>query len=72
MFSFPQPTISLQYVYNEAPAPIYCTFSTKVIMEASAQRLKLKQNWSFRIIKPSDHLVIEGRDFWFFQTTQHK
>ena len=61
----------LQYVYNDAPAPIYCTFSTKVIMEASAARLKLHPNWQFRIVKPSDHLVIAGRDIWFFQTTHN-
>jgi len=61
----------LQYFYNKAPAPIYCSISTKIIMENEAKRFGLKPNWNFNIVHPSESLEIKNRKVHFFQTSHN-
>ena len=61
----------LQYFYNQAPAPIYCSNSTKIIMEAEAKRFGLKPKFNFVIIHPSESKEIKGRTVHFFQTSHN-
>ena len=62
---------SLQYFYNQAPAPIYCSNSTRIVMEAEAKRFGLSPKWTFEIVKPSESKVIKGHTVHFFQTTHN-
>ena len=62
---------ALQYFYNQAPAPIYCSNSTRIIMESEAHRFGLKPNWNFVIVKPSESKEIKGRTVHFFQTSHN-
>ena len=62
---------ALQYLYPSAPAPIYCTHATQVVMDAEAYRFKLKPNFNYRIVNPSDVLNINGREVKLFQTVHN-
>ena len=61
----------LQYFYKQAPAPIYCSNSTRIIMEAEAKRFGLKPNFQFEIVKPSESKTIKGHLVHFFQTAHN-
>ena len=59
----------LQYVYESAPAPVYCTNATRVVMENSAKRFGLKPNFNYRIINLKDNIFqVRGREVRVFQT----
>lgn len=62
---------ALQYYFDYAPAPIYCSKATKIIAESEAQRFGLKPHWSFNVVGPSDVVNIAGRKISFFQTTHN-
>ncbi len=62
---------ALQYYYNYAPAPIYCSKATKIIAESEASRFGLKPRWTFNVIDPNETIYICGRKFQFFQTTHN-
>jgi len=62
---------ALQYFYDKAPAPIYCSISTKAIMETQTKRFGLKPNWKFEIVNPSESKVIHGHTVHFFQTSHN-
>ena len=62
---------ALQYYYDYAPAPIYCSKATKIIAQSEANRFGLKPHWSFNVVQPSDTVYIAGRKFRFFQTTHN-
>ncbi len=60
---------AIRHFYKYAPAPVYCSRTTMTIMEgqlAISDQQKLK--YDFRIIKPSDDVVISGTRVRFFQT----
>ena len=59
----------LKYFYKYAPAPVYCSKSTMVIMEAElAITNNTKVEYDFRIVNPSDDVLINGTRVRFFQT----
>lgn len=62
---------ALQYFYNQAPAPIYCSNPTAIIMTAEAKRFGLKPNFKFEIVHPSESKEIKGRTVHFFQTAHN-
>ena len=62
----------LQYVYKEAPAPVYCTNATRIIMEAEAKRFGLKPDFNYRIINLKDNeFQVAGREVKVFQTVHN-
>ncbi len=62
----------LQYVYKDAPAPVYCTNATRIIMEAEAKRFGLKPNFNYRIINLKDNeFQVAGREIKVFQTVHN-
>ncbi len=58
----------LKYVYNQVPAPIYCTATTKGIMEWESTIYRIKPKFMFAIVEPTSEVVIFGVKFHFFQT----
>jgi len=58
----------LKYFYNRAPAPVYCTETTRKCMLGQANILKVKTNFDFHIIEPSSDVIIAGHKIHFFQT----
>lgn len=58
----------LKYVYNQVPAPIYCTETTKGVMEWESHLYHIKSKFNFVIVKPTSEVVISGVTFHFFQT----
>ena len=59
---------ALQYFYKYAPAKIYCTRTTAVIMAGQLAINERRQNYEFVIVKPSDSVMIANRRVRFFQT----
>ena len=62
---------ALQYYFDYAPAPIYCSKATKIIAESEAKRFGLKPQWQFNVVQPSDTIQIAGHVIHFFQTTHN-
>ena len=60
---------ALKFVYKNAPAKIYCTQSTRVVMLGQLY-IHHYENvaFDFEVVKPSDKRVIAGRKVTFFQT----
>lgn len=58
----------LKYFYNRAPAPVYCTETTRKCMLGQANILKVKTNFDFRIVEPSSSVTIANHVIHFFQT----
>lgn len=59
----------LKYLYKKAPAPVYCSFPTKMIFLGMMKAIGLKPvGIDFHIIKPSCHVMIANRKVTFFQT----
>jgi len=58
----------LKYFYNRAPAPVYCTETTRKCMLGQASILKVKTNFDFHIVDPSSTVTIAGHIIHFFQT----
>lgn len=59
---------ALKYAYNYAPAPVYCTISTRRNIEGQAAIHHVPTKFEFVGIMPSEHKVIAGRNVQFFQT----
>ena len=62
---------ALQYFYKSAPATIYCSNSTRIILEAEAHRFGLSPNFQYDIVRPSQAKTIKGRTVHFFQTAHN-
>ncbi len=58
----------LQFAYDYAPAPIYCTLTTKTIIEAEAKRFALKPKFQFCLIDIDKPFYVANRRFIPFQT----
>lgn len=58
----------LKYFYNRAPAPVYCTETTRKCMLGQANILKVKTNFDFHIVEPSSSVTIDNHVIHFFQT----
>ena len=58
----------LQYFYNKAPAPLYCSKETYGLFIGQARSRNFKINPIFHEVKPSDKVTIAGREIIFFQT----
>ena len=58
----------LKYIYSHAPAPIYCTETTKAIMEWESKIYRIKPRFLFATVQPTSDVVIAGVKFHFFQT----
>lgn len=60
---------ALRYFYKYAPAPVYCSKSTMVIMEGQlAINEQTKLQYDFHIVNPSDDVMIYNHRVRFFQT----
>lgn len=59
---------ALKYFYPLAPAPIYCTFAASQFINSQADIYKVKVNFNFVIVKPTDDVMISGHRVRFFQT----
>ena len=59
---------ALKYAYKFAPAPVYCTVTTRRNIEGDAMIHHMNINFEFVGIMPSEHKIIAGRNFQFFQT----
>ena len=60
---------ALRHIYKYAPAPVYCTRTTMTIMEGQlAIYDQQKLHYDFKIINPSDDIIIANRRVRFFQT----
>lgn len=62
---------ALEYFHDEAPAPIYCTHSTEVIIRSQSERSGIMPKWDFRIVNASDSVYIANRKVQFFQTAHN-
>lgn len=60
---------ALKFIFNKAPAKVYCTDSTKTVMEGQLYIHHFTDvNFDFEVVKPSDKRIIKGREVDFFQT----
>ena len=59
---------ALRFFYKYAPAPVYCTKSTMIIMEGQFSISEAKVQVDYHIVNPSDDVLIAGRRVRFFQT----
>ncbi len=60
------------YIYRHAPAPIYCTLSTRAVILAMREFNGVKAiNFDFRIVDPTSTVEISGHTFHFFQTAHN-
>ena len=60
---------ALKFVYKKAPAPIYCTSTTKAIMLGQVAIHHYETvDFVFEVVKPSDSVKIANRLVRFFQT----
>lgn len=60
---------ALPFLYKQAPAPIYTTQSSAMMLERFTKRLGVKMSYDIVIVDPSSTHTISGRRFTFFQTT---
>ncbi len=59
---------ALRHFYKYAPAKIYCTKSTMIIIEGQLSINEAKVQLDYQIVNPSDDIQIAGRRVRFFQT----
>ena len=59
---------ALRHFYKYAPAPVYCTRTTMVIMEGQFAINEAKVQINYHIVNPSDDVLIANRRVRFFQT----
>ena len=59
---------ALRHFYKYAPAPLYCTKSTMIIMEGQFSISEAKVQIDYHIVNPSDDILIANRRVRFFQT----
>ena len=60
---------ALKFIYKYAPAKVYCTNSTKVVMQGQLAIHHVNNvQFDFEVVKPSDKRLIAGREVTFFQT----
>lgn len=62
---------ALQYFYHNVPATIYCSNSTRIILESEAHRFGLSPNFHYDIVRPSESKLIKNRVVHFFQTAHN-
>ena len=58
----------LPYIYKRVPAPVYCTDITKVFINSFCTHNRLKVDFDFRVVKPSDEVKVADRKIRFFET----
>ena len=60
---------ALPYMIKDAPAPIYCSAITKLMIQEFCALKKLSdKSFDYRVVAPSSNHVVGGRDVVFFQT----
>lgn len=62
---------ALKYFYKDAPAPIFCSKATRVIMEKQAETYGVKAGFHFYEVEPSCEITVANRKIIFFQTTHN-
>lgn len=58
----------LPYIIKRAPAPVFCTDITKLFLCSFCEHNHIKVEFDFRIVKPSEEVMIGQRKIRFFQT----
>ncbi len=60
---------ALKYFYHYAPAPVYCSSTTKTLLlgQAEIQKFKIFQDIDFRIVEATSDVNIAGHLVHFFQ-----
>lgn len=59
---------ALRYFYKYAPSKVYCTQTTKVIIEGQLSIIEAKTQFDYVIVKPTDEVIVANRKIRFFQT----
>ncbi len=60
---------ALKFIYHKAPAKVYCTDTTRNVMEGQlAVHHYNDVSFDYEIVKPSDKRIVAGREVIFFQT----
>lgn len=59
---------AIRHFYKYAPAPIYCSKTTAIIMAGQLAINEQHLTYDFKIVKPSDDVMIAGHRVRFFQT----
>ncbi|MCQ2802162.1 MAG: ribonuclease J [Bacilli bacterium] len=59
---------ALKFFYKYAPAPVFCTDTTRVVMESQMLIHHQYAKVDYHIVKASDDVVVAGRKISFFQT----
>ncbi len=57
----------LIYVYKDVPAPIYCSDVTRIFISSFAEHNRVKIDFNFFIVKPTDSITVSGHKIRFFQ-----
>lgn len=60
---------ALGYVIADVPAPIYCSWATKMFVEDAAKRFGLKPNFDFVVVKTGDEVPFGNHKAIFFGTS---
>ena len=58
---------AVKYFIDKAPAPIYCSFDTQVMMEGQAKAHHVNVKFDFHVVKPTDTVKIAGHEVRFFE-----
>ena len=60
---------AIPFMYKYIKAPIYCSKATAaIISDYGTEYLKKPMNYTFKLVNPSDDVVIAGHGIHFFQT----
>ena len=60
---------ALPYIIQKVPAPVYCSWSAKEMIELTAKRRRQQAVFDFRIVEAGDQINIAGHEVTFFGTT---
>jgi len=63
---------SLPYFYEKVPAPIICSDVTRIFLYSFCEHNRIDPSFmEFKIVNPSDDLMIAGHEIRFFSTTSN-
>lgn len=57
---------ALPFIYDKAPAPIYCSAVTKLLIENLCEHNNIRCNMDFHVVEPECEFSVAGRKIRFF------
>jgi ribonuclease J len=64
-------TFALPYIYDQVPAPIYCSLVTATMLRRFAARIRSEVKFNIRIVSATSRFSVAGHEVNFFQTSHN-